>query len=95
MSIEEELTHLFIKRKWTLSLAESCTGGGIAARLVKVSDCSNYFLGGIVSYSNFSKSRLLGVSPQLMQVEGAVSSQTAAAMAKGPVNNLIPMWPYL
>ncbi len=81
--IEHELQKLLIERQETLSLAESCTGGGISARLVKVPDCSHYFLGGLVSYSGAAKEKLLKVKHETIQKWGEVSEQTAQEMAQG------------
>lgn len=67
----------------TIATAESCTGGLVAARLVRVSGSSAYFLGGIVSYSNAAKHALLGVPEADLERYGAVSSETALAMARG------------
>ncbi|MEX2304586.1 MAG: CinA family protein [Waddliaceae bacterium] len=82
-SIEEAIKELMIEKKMQLSLAESCTGGEISSRLCKVSGASEYFLGSIVSYSNTVKERVLGVSPALIESEGAVSEKVAIEMAKG------------
>lgn len=67
----------------TLSVAESCTGGGVAARLVQVPDCSLYFLGGIVCYSRVSKEKFLEVKSDTLARFGEVSSQTVQEMAVG------------
>lgn len=67
----------------TLALAESCTGGLVAARVVSVPGSSIYFLGGVVAYANEAKRRLLGVSEELLASCGAVSPECAAAMARG------------
>ncbi|HLM32670.1 MAG TPA: nicotinamide-nucleotide amidohydrolase family protein [Gaiellaceae bacterium] len=67
----------------TLATAESCTGGLVSARLTTVPDASAVFVGGVVSYSNEVKRRLLGVSAELLSGYGAVSAETAAAMAAG------------
>lgn len=80
---EEILLDLFRSNKLTLSLAESCTGGAVSARLVTVPDSSCYFLGSVVAYSNLAKSRLLGVSPSVIKSEGAVSEMAARQMALG------------
>lgn len=74
---------LCISNHWTLSLAESCTGGDIAARLTRVAGCSHYFLGSIVTYSNDLKIKLLGVSPQDLAQHGAVSRVVVEKMATG------------
>ena len=67
----------------TLSVAESCTGGGIGASLTAVSGASKVFLGGVVSYTNEIKNRLLGVKLGDLQQFGAVSAPVARAMAAG------------
>jgi len=67
----------------TLATAESCTGGLVAERLVRVSGSSAYFLGGVVSYSNAAKHNLLGVPDAHLERYGAVSVETALAMARG------------
>lgn len=66
-----------------LATAESCTGGGVAARVTSVSGSSEYFLGGIVAYSNDAKQALLGVSPETLATRGAVSAECAREMAEG------------
>ena len=67
----------------SIATAESCTGGGVAARLTSVAGSSDYFLGGIVAYSNDAKASLLGVAPQTLANPGAVSAQCAREMAEG------------
>jgi len=67
----------------TLAVAESCTGGTIAARLVDIAGVSSVFRGGVVAYSNDSKRELLGVPAALLDTHGAVSEPVAAAMAQG------------
>jgi PncC family amidohydrolase len=81
--IEDKIHHFFIENHLTLSLAESCTGGSVSARLVQISGCSLYFLGSIVSYSHAAKEKLLGVSPKTTSSFGEVSAQTAEEMALG------------
>ena len=66
-----------------LATAESCTGGGIAAAVTDVPGSSAWFDRGFVTYSNRAKSALLGVEPALIETHGAVSSEVAAAMARG------------
>jgi len=67
----------------SIAVAESCTGGLIAHRLTNVSGSSAYFERGVVTYSNASKTELLGVSPELLRAHGAVSREAAEAMAAG------------
>lgn len=67
----------------TLSLAESCTGGLIAHRITNISGSSNYFLGGVVAYSNEAKEKILGLPHETILRYGAVSEESARAMAEG------------
>ena len=67
----------------TVAVAESCTGGALAARLVRVPGSSRYFLGGAVAYSNDLKRRLLGVPESVLAADGAVSEECARRMARG------------
>ncbi|MHC4294601.1 MAG: competence/damage-inducible protein A [Planctomycetota bacterium] len=67
----------------TLSVAESCTAGMLGAMVTEVPGSSDYFLGGVIAYSNELKERLLGVPHELITTVGAVSEQVAAAMAEG------------
>lgn len=66
-----------------LASAESLTGGMLAARLTETSGSSAVFLGGVVAYQNQVKQELLGVSPSLMEQQGAVDAEVAAQMAVG------------
>ncbi len=70
-------------RGLTLATAESCTGGLVAARLTDVPGSSDAFLGAIVAYSNEVKAEQLGVPAEVLDTYGAVSAETAAAMADG------------
>jgi len=67
----------------TVALAESCTGGMVAAAITDVAGSSGYFVGGVVSYANDAKRDLLGVDPAILAAHGAVSAQVARAMATG------------
>ncbi len=67
----------------TVALAESCTGGLVAATITEVAGSSRYFAGGVVSYANDAKRDLLGVDPQVLDAHGAVSAQVVRAMAVG------------
>jgi len=72
----------------SISVAESCTSGLIAARLTDVPGSSAYFTGGVAAYSNEVKKDILGVAPEIVDSHGAVSKETAMAMAEG-VRNLM------
>lgn len=76
----------------TLATAESCTGGSISRRITSIEGSSDYFVGGIVSYSNDIKHRLLGVPLDVLENPGAVSEPTAAAMAEGARRELGATW---
>lgn len=73
----------FIARKWTLGVAESCTGGNLAACLTQMPGCSRYFLGSIVAYSNLLKTQILGVNESILNQLGAVSEGVATQMVQG------------
>lgn len=82
-AIDAGIGALLIDHKQTIATAESCTGGLVAARITGMSGSSAYFLGGIVSYSNEAKHRLLGVPDLMLERYGAVSVDVALAMARG------------
>lgn len=82
-TVVEALSNLWKEKGWTLSVAESCTGGGLGAALVARPGASAFFLGGVQSYSNAAKANLLGVPAALIQAHGAVSEPVARAMAEG------------
>jgi len=71
------------ERGWTLATAESCTGGMVAERITEIPGASNVFVGSVVAYSNEVKARELGVADEVLREHGAVSAETAAAMARG------------
>lgn len=88
MNIEEKVGELLKSQKMTLSTAESCTGGGVAALITSVPGSSEYFKGGIVAYSNEVKTSLLHVSPETLEKHGAVSQETVIEMARGAMDAL-------
>ncbi|MDQ3724310.1 MAG: competence/damage-inducible protein A [Actinomycetota bacterium] len=80
-TIDAQVATLLLGHK--LALAESCSGGLMAARITDLAGASEYFAGGAVTYSNEAKAELLGVDPALIEAHGAVSPQVAEAMAIG------------
>lgn len=82
MVADQELAGLFLASGRSLALAESCTGGMIAARVTDIAGCSAWFRGGVVAYSNDVKMAVLGVPAPLLARCGAVSEQVGQAMAE-------------
>lgn len=87
VGMPETVLNLLRERKMWLGLAESCTGGLVASLLTEHS-CSDVFLGGVVCYANSVKVGALGVDPQTLQSEGAVSEETVRQMARGAIERL-------
>jgi len=83
---------LLLRRSQTLSVAESCTGGGLGRLITETPGSSSYFWGGVISYDNRVKQSALGVSEQDLIKEGAVSAKVAVAMAEGVRNRLGTDW---
>jgi len=81
--LEHVVNRLMRDRALTLATAESCTGGMIADRITNVPGASEFFLRGFITYSNLSKQELLGVPIDTLEQHGAVSRETAEAMARG------------
>ena len=79
----EEIVSALKEQNLTLGLAESCTGGWLSKIFTEVSGVSAIYNGGICSYSNEIKIKLLGVKPETLRLYGAVSEQTATEMANG------------
>lgn len=86
--LEILIGNLLREKNLTVSTAESCTGGSIAAKLTSVPGSSDYFKGGIVAYSNEIKESLLGVSSETLKKQGAVSEETVIEMVKGAMKAL-------
>lgn len=82
-TLEIVVGQLLEARKWTLGIAESCTGGAVSARITSVPGSSAYFQGSVISYSNDVKVSQLGVSPDTLATVGAVSEETIRQMAEG------------
>ena len=83
MNLEETIIQELLDKSYTLTTAESCTGGLLAGRILNVSGASAVYNEGHITYSNDAKERLLGVEHSTLQQYGAVSKETAAEMAKG------------
>jgi nicotinamide-nucleotide amidase len=81
--LEAVIVRQLTKRKQTLALAESCSGGAIAHRITNVPGASAILLAGLVTYSNSAKQKFLGVSPETLEAHGAVSEAVAREMADG------------
>ena len=88
VTLEELVGRRLKERGLTLAVAESCTGGLIGHRLTNVAGSSDYFLGGVVSYSNEAKQDLLRVPAEVLAQKGAVSPETARAMAQRRAGDL-------
>lgn len=82
-SIEKAVGDILTEKRLKLAVAESCTGGLIASKITDVSGSSNYFLEGMVCYSNIAKEQLLGVKRKTLKANGAVSEKVAIEMADG------------
>jgi len=81
--LEQKVGELLSERNYTLSLAESCTGGLICSRLTDIPGSSDYLVGGVVTYSNAVKTNLIGVNTDTLNKYGAVSPETATEMVLG------------
>lgn len=80
--IEESVIKLLREKGMTFSAAESCTGGELAKRFTDMPGASAFFKGGVVTYTNEAKAKLLGIDPALIEEKGAVSYEVAKAMAE-------------
>ena len=83
MKLEKAIGDLLREREWTLSVAESCTGGLICDRITDITGSSDSFKGGMVTYSNESKAKHLEITLNYIKRYGAVSPQVARKMAQG------------
>ncbi|MGA3050448.1 MAG: CinA family protein [Chitinispirillaceae bacterium] len=82
-ALSEELGALLLKNHLTLAVAESCTGGLLGAAITESPGASRYFIGGIISYDNSIKTRILNIPVATLEKHGAVSAEIVAAMAAG------------
>ena len=80
--LERTIARILTKKKMTLSVAESCTGGLISDSLTNIPGSSKFFICGITAYSNDTKIKLLGVSPDVIRDHGAVSKETALQLSE-------------
>ncbi len=81
--IEFKVMKLLCDKKLTIATAESCTGGLVSATLINYPGASEVFINGMTTYTNESKSRLLDINPDIINMHGAVSPETAEAMCLG------------
>jgi len=81
--LTKTLAEILLSKNWTISLAESCTGGLVCATLTELAGSSEWFERGYITYSNEAKSECLDVPVDLIESHGAVSEQVAMAMAEG------------
>ena len=86
--IEQILSEKLIEKGLTIGTAESCTGGNISHLITSMAGSSQYFKGSIISYANEVKINVLGVSPEAIENEGAVSENVAIEMVKGAIKLL-------
>ncbi len=86
--LSKQIQNILYNNELTLGTAESCTGGRIAEAIIAVPGASNYFKGGIVSYTNEIKERLLNVDHQVLEEQTAVCEEVAREMVVGACNTL-------
>jgi len=90
--LDEVLVEALARRGETLAVAESCTGGMLGSAITDVPGSSRVFLGGVIAYSNAVKATQLGVDETILREKGAVSAETARAMAEGVRERLASTW---
>lgn len=83
MTLEEQIVKKLQEKGYTITTAESCTGGLLAGRILNVSGASEVYMEGYITYANEAKERILGVKHETLETYGAVSKETAAEMAIG------------
>ena len=91
-TLESAVVRELDRRNERLAVAESCTGGGLGERITSVPGSSAAFVGGIISYANEVKEKILGVSKQTLETHGAVSEECAREMAEGVCRALDAHW---
>jgi len=85
--LASELGDKLSARGWMLATAESCTGGWVGQLLTALPGCSHWYERGFITYANAAKIEMLGVPPETLEAHGAVSEETAAAMAAGALKH--------
>lgn len=83
MTLEEQIVRKLQEKRYTITTAESCTGGLLAGRILNVSGASEVYMEGYITYANEAKERILGVKHETLETHGAVSKETAEEMALG------------
>lgn len=83
MTLEEQIVKKLQEKGYTITTAESCTGGLLAGRILNVSGASEVYMEGYITYANEAKERILGVKHETLETYGAVSKETAEEMAVG------------
>lgn len=86
--LSKEISDLFWKEGLTLSTAESCTSGNVAAAITAIPGSSHFYKGGIIAYSDEIKENLLGVTHETLESKGAVSEETVIEMVKGAMKSM-------
>ena len=86
--LSKEISDLFWKEGLTLSTAESCTSGNVAAAITAIPGSSHFYKGGIIAYSDEINENLLGVSHETLESKGAVSEETVIEMVKGAMKSM-------
>jgi nicotinamide-nucleotide amidase len=86
--IMKEIAKILIDKNLTISVCESCTAGGLAYELTKLSGSSKWFDGGLITYTNQSKSKLLGINISFIEIYGPVSKEVSKEMVYSCLNKL-------
>ncbi|MDE2422875.1 MAG: CinA family protein [Betaproteobacteria bacterium] len=92
LELAQRVGFLLLNQHQLLALAESCTGGGIAALITEIPGSAQWFERGFVTYSNLSKEQLLGVPAKMISQYGAVSEEVVSAMATGAIRHSVANW---
>lgn len=82
-NLSQQLGAKLLELGWTVTTAESCTGGGISAAITDIAGSSAYFERSFITYSNQAKAQMLGVDMAMIESHGAVSAEVVTAMAQG------------